>query len=168
MAVQSMLEGGSPATPEEAAEKLVRDYCGWHVAPVVTETITLDGTGSRRLFLPSLKVLDVRDVLVKGEPVDPSGYSWSEAGILYRGGGWPDGYRNVVLTLEHGHEAEGVRWIVDGIVERRKAAPAGRVISVRVGQRGMGYEHGAGSSTRLFQDERDALAPYCIGTGSRT
>lgn len=165
--VESMLSGTTAPTPEEAAEKLVRDFCGWHVAPVVTETITLDGTGSRRLFLPSLKVLEVQSVEVDGIAVAADAYSWSESGILYRGGGWPDGYRNVVATIVHGHDAEDVRWIVDGIVARRAAAPAGRVTSVRVGQRGMGYEHGAGSVTRLFQDERDALAPYRIGTGSR-
>lgn len=166
--VESMLSGSAPLTPEEAAEKLVRDFCGWHVAPVVTETITLDGTGSRRLFLPSLKVNEVQSVLVNGAAIAPTEFSWSEAGILYRGAGWPEGFRNVVATIVHGHAAEDARWIVDGIVERRKAAPAGRVLNVRVGQRGMGYEHGAGSVTRLFQDERDALAPYRIGTGSRT
>lgn len=165
--VESMLAGSAPATPEEAAEKLVRDFCGWHVAPVVTETITLDGTGSRRLFLPSLKVLDVQSVQVGGESLAEGAFSWSETGILYRRGGWPEGYRNVVATIVHGHDAEDVRWIVDGIVERRKGAAAGRAIRVRVGQRSMDFEHGAGSATRLFQDERDALAPYRIGTGSR-
>lgn len=159
--VQSMMEG-EPLSPEDAAQKLVRDYCGWHVAPVITETITLDGTGSRRLFLPSLKVLEVQSVTVKGEPLDAAAYSWTEAGILYRGGGWPEGYRNVEVTLVHGNPPEDVRWIVDAIVARLAVAPKGRLQRKNVGQIGGAWENGAGSPTRLFRDERDALAPYAL------
>ena len=36
-----------------AAQGAVRRYCGWHVAPSITETLRLDGYGGRVLTLPS-------------------------------------------------------------------------------------------------------------------
>src|SRR5699024_12271535 len=42
-----------------AATQAIRDYCGWHVAPVEEETLALDGTGTDTLLLPSRLVVDV-------------------------------------------------------------------------------------------------------------
>ena len=44
------------AAAVRAAGAAVRGYCGWHVAPEVEQTITLDGTGGPTLVLPSLLV----------------------------------------------------------------------------------------------------------------
>ena len=53
--MESMVTSVS-VTPIQAAEGAVRRYCGWHIAPVATETLVLDGTGTR-LALPSHLVL---------------------------------------------------------------------------------------------------------------
>lgn len=44
------------ATPGIAA---VRSWCGWHVGPSVTETLSVEAVGGRVLVLPSLHVTEV-------------------------------------------------------------------------------------------------------------
>ena len=46
-----------------AAAEAVRSYCGWHIAPAVEETVTLDGSGGRHLLLPSLHVTEVSEIV---------------------------------------------------------------------------------------------------------
>lgn len=86
-----------------AATATVRSYCGWHVAPPLTETLELDGSRSSLLELPSLLVSAVSDVKVDGVTV--TGYRWSRAGLLRYDGGWGAGWRSVEVTFTHGHAA---------------------------------------------------------------
>lgn len=78
----------------------VRALCGWHVAPVVTEILTLDGPGSSRLILPTLRLVDLLSVTNDGVAVtDPQ---WSSSGVV--DGCWTCKRRGVVATIEHGFE----------------------------------------------------------------
>jgi len=92
-----------------AAAEQIRNFCNWHVAPVVTETVTFDGTGSALLMLKSLRVTAVGEVLVNGSAV--TDYTWSKGGYLWRSAGWggcnyPDGYLlgSITVTFTHGYE----------------------------------------------------------------
>ena len=51
----------------------VRAYCGWHIAPVVTETLTLDGPGGHLLVLPTLRLVDLLSVTNEGHAVVETG-----------------------------------------------------------------------------------------------
>lgn len=166
-ATSMMGEGYTPPTPLERAEQAVRDYCGWHVAPVVTETLTLDGPGDPRVFLPSLKVLAISAVRVSGDLVDPSGYTWTADGVLRRlTGTWPYLGQAIEVDLEHGHNPAEVAWIVGQVAERIEAAPAGASVLSRatVGQRQLEFRPTAGM-VGLLAAEREALAPYRIIRG---
>lgn len=111
------------------AEAEVRAYCGWHIAPVETTTITLDGSGSPVLLLPSLHVTDVVSVTEGELAVDPNDYEWSESGVLRRsssspwvtrpGPRWSSRLRGVTVTFVHGYES----WPLDvlAVVERLSA-----------------------------------------------
>ena len=164
----SMMDGYTPPTPLEQAEQAVRDYCGWHVAPVVTETVTLDAYGTARLFLPSLKVRAVDAVTVDGTALDPSGYTWTEDGVLRRldGALWPHRGQSVAVTLTHGHEPSEVAWIVGQVADRLEKAPNGAHVMARatVGARQLEFRPTAGM-IGLLGAERDALAPYRIVRG---
>lgn len=82
---------------------VVRSYCGWHIAPVHTEDLELDGSGGAVMVLPTLRVVDVTDVRNNGTEVFPD---WSRAGVMkLRGGRWSDRYRGVTATLRHGYDA---------------------------------------------------------------
>jgi hypothetical protein len=86
----------------------IRSYCGWHIAPSITEVLTKLEIGSNGiLMLPSLYVTDVAEVLfyqyrdapyypsppysepvnppysdVRGTVLDPRGYRWFENGYI--------------------------------------------------------------------------------------
>lgn len=88
-----------------AAAGSVRDDCGWHIAPSVTETLQLRSTGPI-VLLPSLHVTTVTAVrdADTGEPVE----GWhldQRAGVLSRstsGSCWP---ARLEVDLVHGHAA---------------------------------------------------------------
>lgn len=110
-----------------AAENRVRRYCGWHIAPVVEQTIVLDGSGSVALFVPTLKLRSVTACKVNGVDIDPTTLEWSEDGFLRRACGWPDRLRSVELTIEHGfEEAPEVAELIMEIAERAGTAVGGR------------------------------------------
>lgn len=85
-----------------AAQRTVRNYCRWHIAPSVTETLTLDATGGTLLRLPSAYVTDVVSVTRDGTLLDPGDYEWSQHGMIR--GRWPYKFRSVVVELTHGYD----------------------------------------------------------------
>lgn len=111
-----------------AAEAQVRAYCRWHIAPVTAENLVLDGTGSRSLFVRTLRLVSVTAVEVDGLVVDPATLEWSEAGFIRAPGIWVDKLRSVKLTVTHGFESvPDVAEIVRAIAARASAAPGGVV-----------------------------------------
>lgn len=79
----------------------IRAYCGWHIAPQVTETVTLDGPGGSLLFLPTLRLVDLTSVSSDGTAVSEP--EWSESGMV-RASSWSSKYRSVTVTMTHGYE----------------------------------------------------------------
>lgn len=116
----------------DAATAAVRVYCGWHVTPVVTETVTLDVEGCTAL-LPSLHVLDLEAVKVDGEDVPRgNGYEWSQAGILRVH--TRRGFRKLEVTMTHGYEdAPDVAGVILAAAARSVLNPSG-VSRSQVGQ----------------------------------
>lgn len=87
----------------KAAAGQVRRICGWHIAPSLTQSLTLDHDGSSVLYLPSLRVTDVASVrdLTGSTPREISNWRWSGAGMIE--GSFPGGFRAVEVTLTHGY-----------------------------------------------------------------
>lgn len=106
----------------QSAGESVRDDCGWHVAPEVTETLELKSTGPI-VLLPSLRVSAVTEVrnadtaeIVEGWHLD------KRAGVLSRNAScWP---ARVEVDLTHGYEScpAGLK---PTIAERARAIAAG-------------------------------------------
>lgn len=116
----------------DAACRAVRDYCGWHVAPSVSHTLTLDGPGGTLLVLPSLRVTDVAEVTNDGTALtDPE---WSEAGMV-RTGRWTQRFRGVTVTLTHGYDEcpEDILAVVKHMTSQAQAlaktGPAGMAVA---------------------------------------
>lgn len=109
------------------AQALVRAFCGWHIAPSRTETVTLRGYGQRRIFLPSLYVTDVASVTVEGSAytVDLD-YTWTEQGVLRRLGGWWTADEDIVVEFTHGYAAPPaeVTGVVQAVALRLIGSPA--------------------------------------------
>jgi hypothetical protein len=163
MAVPS-LSPKSPPSPEEAAERLIRDYCRWHVAPIITETRTFDGPGTRSLFLPTKRLVEVESVTVDGGPLTPEDYRFSADGWLTRVGAlWPHRERSVTVEFRHGFDpSEAIGEVVAQIVNRAKISPAGNVASQAAGTQRVTFVTNGGEVTRygLMGSEKEALAPY--------
>lgn len=98
------LEGEYSDATIAAACDLIRTECGWHIAPVETETLLLDSIGGKLLTLPSLYVLNVASVVdvETNTPIDDWGVS--QIGLLERTGfrEWPRGHRRIRVTFTHG------------------------------------------------------------------
>nr|WP_300338824.1 hypothetical protein [Actinomyces sp.] len=140
------------------AEAAVLAWCGWHVTPVLTQALTLDGEGSASLHLPSTRVVSVDEVRVDGRPLDPGCWDFSEAGMLrLRRGRFPDRFRCVEVTLTHGYqEAPALAAVVTRSVLAACASPMGATsesagqVSIRWGRAGM----------TMSEEDKADLAPY--------
>lgn len=101
----------------QAALVVCRRRTGWHVSPVISEELTLDGPESRVLWLPSQKVVSVISVAENGTPLNVSTVNWSRAtnrhaAMRKRGGGfWTGEYGGIEIEMEHGFsEFEAADW----------------------------------------------------------
>lgn len=93
---------GVTADRWQSAVRSVREYCGWHIAPVLTETVVLDGPGCDILTLPTQCLVGIEDVTNDGSPIDVASGDWSRAGIVR--GRWTDKFRGVMASITHGYE----------------------------------------------------------------
>lgn len=83
----------------------LRRYCGWHIWPAKTETLTVDGEGGHVLTLPTLRVTAVDGVVDAGHALGEGDYEWSSDGDLKRlGGCWSTRWRGILVDLTHGYE----------------------------------------------------------------
>src|SRR5690625_5065951 len=141
-------------------------YCVWHVVAGEVETITLDGTGTDTLLLPSRLVVDVTSVKVRGEELPKASYEWSTIGALRRLGNiWPDSYRSIEVDIKHGFTDMSVLAdVVSSIAARAKLDPTGVLASQRAGTQYVGFHSGA-TGGGLMASEKDRLAPYKLNWG---
>jgi hypothetical protein len=88
----------------EQAEQAVRDYCGWHIAPSRTETVTFASPVGQRIMLPSLYVESVDSITVDGVALVAADYQVHRNGWIDRlpYASWWSG-DVVEVTFTHGH-----------------------------------------------------------------
>lgn len=125
-----------------AALARIRRYCGWHVSPVRTETLTVDGpdepdghwghygryghygSGSQYLVLKTMHIVNLISITEHDEPTDLANVKKSAdaPGILYKKRcPWACGFSAIEVELEHGYtaaEAEDFREAVLALVDR--------------------------------------------------
>lgn len=99
---------GAPFSEDvvDAAVAALRSEAGWHIAPVVTETVTIDATGGVVLMLPTMRLVSVqavRDMTDSLAPVAMTGWRVSRSGMLQRPLGWPLGFSMVEVDMTHGY-----------------------------------------------------------------
>lgn len=176
--IVTLTNGALPDSPQfwlDAAHAAVRRFCGWHVAPVITEELTIDGNGSRSILLPSNRVTAIESVVEDGVTLPATAFDWSESGALEKvGGSWSRRKRSLVVTLTHGFDdASDVAGIISGIAARSMAAKDG-ALSQRAGSMavtrgsqgsGRGSSGGAAVSLPLLETEKQQLSPYLLVWG---
>ena len=163
------LTTSNPTDWRAAAVLAVRRYCGWHVAPVFEETVTLDGSGQSALILPTKRLVRLVTVVEDGTELDVSTLEASQTGIVRKPKGpWTRKLGGIEVTMEHGYEEyDDLVAVVDTVAARARATGAGVVqqgagpFSVR---RGTGADGGV-LSVPLLQSEKDLLQPYRLTWG---
>ncbi len=157
----------------DAAHGAVRHECGWHVAPVITETLVLDGRGGVTLLLPSQRISNIISAKNDGVDVTASIRYSRNAGMVDLPSGWTTELGGIEIELEHGYpvdEVPDVAALIVGLTKRAAQTAGG---AVGIGQQGIGpasvrYLTGADGgqlSLPLLQSEKDTLAPYKLVWG---
>lgn len=80
---------GDPEFLLRSVGDTIRQYCGWHIAPSITQTVTNIEVGRAGIvMLPSLHVTDVALVALQANagadliPLDPTTYTWHQEGYV--------------------------------------------------------------------------------------
>lgn len=107
------------------ASGMVRDYCGWHIAPVVEETFVVDGTGGDVLTLPTLRLVSVAEIRIDDVPYHD--FVAFPRGQIYRCGAWPRRVGVVAADVTHGLDEtpDSVRAVVLALAGRIISNPSG-------------------------------------------
>lgn len=108
-ATKGRLSATDPNTARLLASVLAaaRRYCGWHVTPVrAAEAITVDGSASATLVLPTLRMTALTSVTEDGSAVDMSTLAWSARGLVRKKSGarWSGKFRSIDVTMTHGFD----------------------------------------------------------------
>jgi hypothetical protein len=111
----AFLAGTDTQSAIDSVLAAARRYCGWHVSPVETDSVTLDGPGGVRLFLKTknlVSLISVNDAgtdLVVGTDVVASA---DVPGMLVRQNAlWSSTYAAITVSYSHGFtEAEAADW----------------------------------------------------------
>lgn len=139
---------GAP-TDQDDLDRLsdrIRTLCGWHIAPEITETVTLDSYGQDTLLLPTLHLVDVAAVKYWNgtELADVAGWDsrtgWSPRSCtIHKPGGFPIGRRIIEVTMVHGY-TEPPSAILDAIAE---IVEPGRIVQESIGSRSVSFAESA-------------------------
>lgn len=141
------------------ASSLVQEYCGWHIAPSIAETVTVDGSGGPIQSLPTMRLTAVTSVVEAGTALEVADLDWSEYGIVEKQstGWWTSRRRGLVAEITHGFD-DTPGWLVTLI-----CAAAGRaflaapgVVQEAAGGESVTYAQsspGAGGAVILLEQE---------------
>lgn len=157
-------------TALDVALVAARRYCGWHVSPVVTDELVLDGPGSRVLQLPTRKLRDVVEVVENTVDIDIARLVWSQTGAVRKKSDafWSFAYQAITATFDHGYTAaEAADWrdaivsMVDDISTTAVSEEAGRLVRKKVDD--VEYQWDAGdAASRAVLSVSYILDSYCL------
>ena len=104
---------GDPARLILAATQQVRSYCGWHIAPVVTSTVVVEGSGAA-LLLPTLHLTGITSITRDGVEVPVADVTWQPNGIVK--GRHFCGEYEVTFTHGYAQTPEDIAQLVSAVV----------------------------------------------------
>lgn len=148
-----------------AASRLIRDYCGWHVAPRDQVRLARRGRYRDEVWLPAIGVESIDSATIDGRDLTADELAALEVDPLT---GWTSiEAASVVLTYQAGFEEvpEVIVSTTLQVAARALGSPLGLTreqagsVSVTHAQVAPGHAGGV----VLLPAERDALLPYRIG-----
>lgn len=151
-----------------AASDAVTDFCGWHIAPNQTETLTVDGSGTQIQPLPTLYLTGVTALTEAGTTVDVSRLDWSAHGVLQKRSGalWTSRRQGVVATVQHGLAAPP-GWLVTMVCAMAARAFIGAPAVARESSGGEQVFYASGIGMVVLTDaERRMLGRIALPQGA--
>lgn len=153
----------------DVATRMIRDHCGWVVGPVTTETLNLDGPGSRLLVLPTLRIVEVAAVRQDDVPLDMSTVRLSRgSGMIRTVTPLSDEFGAIEVDLRHGYDTvpEPIVDLTLQMAARALGSPLGvvREQSLVANITWSTTAAGVAGGTVIMEHELAALAPYTIGS----
>lgn len=146
----------------------IRRYCGWHIAPVLEETLTGDGPGGRILLLPTGRLRSVVSVDNGGTVVEVADVDASAMGMLeLRGGWWSSRFGAVSVRVQHGYDladVPDVQQVIKQVTANALSSPMGAtreqagMVSISWATTAPGVSGGLS----LLQRDLEVLAPFKI------
>lgn len=134
----AQFEAGDTDQALNAALEAVRNYCGWHIAPVLSETIRLRSPDRVVFFLPTRNLVTVESVTQLGETVDLGTMTAEVDGEVRRVLGYRYTFCNepLTVTFTHGYEVlpSEVAQVVMSLTKRSLESPASGRSVTQVGQ----------------------------------
>ena len=122
----------------DTAVATIRRLAGWHIWPVIEETITISAPGDKLVFLPTKHLIELKALSVDGVPqsfgpedASPDGTVWVDS-LTPAANGRP---RRVTATIVHGYHLPREALALVGAMAARASAPAQ---SVQVGRINIG------------------------------
>lgn len=172
MAIEGMVTAQTQVDPGfwlAAANQAIRTECGWHVAPIITEELVLDGTGGESLLVPSKRVRQVLSATSDGVDVTGQVKFSRRAGVLTLASGWSRDVGGIELTLLHGYAADEVPDVAALIVTlTKRAAQSGLIVQQAIGPASVKLatgRDGAALGVPLMETEKAALAAHKLNWG---
>jgi hypothetical protein len=165
-------QDGDPETFLKAAAAAVRKACGWHIAPIITQEVVLDGYGGVEIDLPTLRLRNLLRVTNDGSDIDVATIDASPDGtIALTSGCWSRRLGGIRITMEHGYDIDDVADIQNLIVSiaARAAVSPNGVVQEATGSvniRFSTFGGGASGGVALMSHERELLDSYRL-TGGR-
>jgi len=157
------------------AGQVIRDYCDWHIWPVVSETdVACPVSPKGKIILQSLHVVSVESITFAGNTLSPEDYTVHKAGWIQWNPFyavniasiapeyvWPTSVDWVQVSFTHGFDTvpTPVEEVGFEIVMRAMEKPAGIAKELVVGP----YRASFGEfGTTLSDEQKCKLAPYAL------
>ena len=173
VAIEDIVTGQTQVDPAfwlRAANQAIRTECGWHVAPIITEDLVLDGTGGTSLLVPSLRIREITSATSDGRDVTAEVKFSRRAGVLNLASGWSCDVGAIELTISHGFAADEVPDVAALIVTlTKRAAQSTVIVQQSIGPASAKIatgRDGAALGVPLMETEKALLAPYKLNWGS--
>lgn len=172
MAIEGIVTAQTQVDPAfwlNAANQAIRTECGWHVAPIITEELVLDGPGGTALLVPSKRVRSIISATSDGRDVTGQVKFSRRAGVLTLASGWSCDVGSIELTIEHGFELDEVPDIAAVIVGlTKRAASSGAIVQQSIGSASAKLavgRDGAALGIPLLESEKLVLDRYRLNWG---
>jgi hypothetical protein len=147
----------------KAAGEVVRDYCGWHIAPPQTDTATVPIGSYGYLVLPSTHITAVASVTVDDQVLGEGDYLWDPRGWIELCRRWCHDEKATV-SFTHGYDTcpLAVKSVVLEVANTATQTPGGNASEVASPGYRILFEADS-QGTVLLPSHRDRLAKYKVG-----